>query len=481
MSYSAITTAEIAVKKPVTNALMTKFKDNFDYLYSEAGGAPQLPVNGSFETDTDSDGIPDNWTRSLYSGGSGGLYTAAPAHGAKAAYFTHPGGAGNGGGYLKSSYIEVSQLQTYALFYIHWASVAGMQNYVQMEYYTSAKAFISETSLYSSTSNPTSATLFCTKFTPPSTARYIKICLIGGAVSVSVAGTAYFDGLWLVPAVVADMIVAIPDGSVSESKIVSSAVTQAKLKTSYGGFQASDGVHKTSGLAPGGDFGFGPVAKCPVSSGDTSAWLTKIYLMDEDSVTAADYLSYISAEGTGNSAHSFPYVRQRYVTASGEIYWIFMLRAKRDIQVGEYHNTSIKRQGDIVYSWHSPDHPCFGYGGKPLLLPHPFGDYDKDTFDLIVINPSTEEIEAMHVSCIVDDEMQADKDLLEIVHEEYEIDEESNPEWPDKEVTVGLPKKVLVDGVMVPVKNAPEGTPVIPITKIIPKPIYAITKNLKRK
>ena len=73
MSYSALTTDETTAGKPGKQSLFRKIKDNFDYLYSliasQSAGAG-VP-NGSFEIDSDSDGVPDNWTRSLYSGGAG--------------------------------------------------------------------------------------------------------------------------------------------------------------------------------------------------------------------------------------------------------------------------------------------------------------------------------------------------------------------------------------------------------------------------
>jgi hypothetical protein len=157
------------------------------------GGGDGVP-NGSFEIDSDADDIPDSWSRSLYPGGSGGFETTNPAHGAKAYRFTHPGGAGNGGGYLESEYIEISELERYVLFFIHWASNAGMKNIVRVRYFDRGKVFLSSVDVYSSTNNPTSPTLFVSSsFAPPSTARYIKIQLIGGFTDTNVAGTAYFD------------------------------------------------------------------------------------------------------------------------------------------------------------------------------------------------------------------------------------------------------------------------------------------------
>ena len=164
MAYTAITNDEIQVKKPVRQELMQKIKDNFDdheTKLSAASGAETIP-NSSFEIDSDADGIPDNWTRYLYPGGSGGFETTNPAHGAKAYKFVHPGGAGNGGGYLESEYIKISGVDTmprYISWFI-WSSVEGIRNDVIIRFFTSDKTFIYENTLYSSTSNPTSIKQF---------------------------------------------------------------------------------------------------------------------------------------------------------------------------------------------------------------------------------------------------------------------------------------------------------------------------------
>ena len=456
MGYFALTAAEIAQDKFVTTTLMAKLKDNFDYLYSKAA-ATDLPSNGSFEIDTDSDGIPDNWTRALYPGGTGGLSVLYPAHGAKSAYFIHPGGAGNGGGILTSDYIEVSQLQSLSLFYILWATVAGMRNIVRIKYYDKAKAYISAVDLYNSTSNPTSGTLYCSQFIPVANARYIKILLYGGVSDTDVAGNTYFDSLRLVPTVITDLI---KDDS----------ITQAKLKTSQGEVSMS---HAGSGEAcgfytlPGGEYGFhvrlkdtltpgyGTQVTAIPGRGHGTSYVTGIKLC----------LSRSNSAGTDTA-----YAQQRYVTASGEVHWIFFLRNKET--------------GKIKSAWQAPDHPCFGNGGKPLLMPHPFGNYDKTKHEIIVINPSLAEIEQMELETIVDDETKPDKDLLEVISENYEIDENSNPAWPDIPVTVGLPKhvidkktgrKTLAD------YRFMKDTIIEPVQKIIPKPDYIKVKALKRK
>ena len=208
MAYEAITDAEIQSGKPVIgpSGFGSKVKDNLEYLYGVLGtlSGNVLP-NGSFETDSDSDDVPDSWTENLYPGGSGAIYTTSPAHGASSFSFVHPGGAGNGGGYLDSDYVEVSALITYFIRFITWATAAGMKNQVYVLYYDKVKSYISGTAVYSSTTNPTSAAVYFYQFTPPATARFIKVRVIGGYTDTAVAGTAYFDDVAVGPVVNASM------------------------------------------------------------------------------------------------------------------------------------------------------------------------------------------------------------------------------------------------------------------------------------
>lgn len=62
---------------------------------SSATGADNLILNNSFEDDADGDGIPDNWTRTLYTGGAFTVDTTTQSHGDTSAKFTSTGtGAG---------------------------------------------------------------------------------------------------------------------------------------------------------------------------------------------------------------------------------------------------------------------------------------------------------------------------------------------------------------------------------------------------
>ena len=131
MGYSAILSSEVDVDSPGKAELFQKIKDNFDYLYSLIGGPVEVP-NGSFEIDTDADGVPDNWTLNLYAGGSAAFDTITPAHGSRAYKFTRTSGAGNGGGYLESGYMECSPIGVCVVGFSIKSSVAGLKNIVKI-------------------------------------------------------------------------------------------------------------------------------------------------------------------------------------------------------------------------------------------------------------------------------------------------------------------------------------------------------------
>jgi hypothetical protein len=216
------TLAEIAAGKAVIgpSGFGQKTVDSLQELNSKISGGMLLPPNGSFEIDSNEDGIPDNWTRSLYPGGSSAFETTAPAHGAQAYKFVHPGGAGNGGGYLESNYIGIAEQYAYMLYWILWASAAGMKNIVTVRYYDKAQSYISDEDLYNSTSNPTSATGFGALFQPPATARYIKIRLIGGYTDTDVAGDIFFDAVTL-----EELGAAVPGDTIEAISHVSAVAT----------------------------------------------------------------------------------------------------------------------------------------------------------------------------------------------------------------------------------------------------------------
>lgn len=221
MAYDPIIDGDIAVGKPTKRGLWQKVKGNFDFLFGQSN--PEGLLNGSFEYDVDGDGIPDNWTRTLLAGGSSGLDTTNPQHGAKCLYFTHPGGAGNGGGYADSDYIECSELENYYLEFTIKSSAAGIHNLVEIYFYNKSKGYISTGTAHNANSPDTVAHYYTYQFTPPANARYFKVRVLGGQTDVNQAGTVYFDGVRYGLAV-------------STARILDANVTLAKLKFTQGSF-----------------------------------------------------------------------------------------------------------------------------------------------------------------------------------------------------------------------------------------------------
>lgn len=234
------------------------------------------------------------------------------------------------------------------------------------------------------------------------------------------------------------------------------SITQAKLKTSLGSVSTTTTEKLT---LPGGQYGFYPQIKGSQNNALDTVYLGGPFVSDVPSTyTSLIYLNV--SVGTG-------YAQQRYITSSGEIHWIFVLKDKKTKK--------------ILSIYQAPDHPCFGNGGKPLLVQHPFGSYDEKQHEIVVINPSLEEIEEMELKTITNED-KPDRDLLEVMFEDYEINESSRPKWPTIPVTVGLPKyntkkgkKILIDYRFMPIE-----TIIKPIKKVIPKPSFIKIKKLKR-
>jgi hypothetical protein len=195
----------ITLTGDVTGAVSTDMSGNVS-ISTTAGALATIPtsvtLNGSFET---GEGVPTGWNVQYFVGGSGGFETENPAHGSRAWRFTHPGGAGNGGGWLESQLFEVSALRTkfssigFIPVFTTWSNVAEIRNIGKVRYYDKNKTFISEEVLYDSTS-PTEPTLiYSWSISMPSTTRFYQLVLVGGDSSVDVPGTTWFDDVVINP------------------------------------------------------------------------------------------------------------------------------------------------------------------------------------------------------------------------------------------------------------------------------------------
>ena len=153
-------------------------------------------VNGDFEDTTVSSTLPDEWTITLYTGGTGVIDSTDRHSGVKSLKFTS---TGTGGGYaVTDNFIACSpDIPVNCNFSIK-SSAADVRNLVEVLWYTSAQVLDSTTTLYDdSTTNPTSWTAKSIAANPPSTAYYCKLRLTGCHSSDATTGSTWFDNVAL--------------------------------------------------------------------------------------------------------------------------------------------------------------------------------------------------------------------------------------------------------------------------------------------
>jgi len=218
----------------------------------------------------------------------------------------------------------------------------------------------------------------------------------------------------------------LADLSVSTAKIANSSVTQAKLKTSSGSVSTNTTTDWDHLTLPGGEYGFYPRFKV---DSPTNIWAT----FAEDYDCGLSYITLIAIKGVTSATK---YVQQRYVTSSGEVFWIFLLRDKTS--------------GNIISGYQAPDHPCFGNGADPILVPHPFGNYDPTKHEIIVINPTEDELKQMKSDCKSPRLGIPQKDILELFAPEldekgkvvkdplYVFSETEEREYSKTPITIGV-------------------------------------------
>jgi len=248
--------------------------------------------------------------------------------------------------------------------------------------------------------------------------------------------------------------------------IAAASVSQAKLKTSSGTVSLTDGSGLTITTLAGGTYGFSHRTQIVNASGTNYAagallgrhnfsggyWAPAVAVASTDTGPAL-FISLYS-----NSAQVNLYAYQLYVTSSGEIHWIFLLKNKAT--------------GKITCIWESPDHPCFGNGSKPSLVQHPFADFDPTTHEIVCINPNAEEVKKIKRAMIAEGENSHNLNFIDAFLSIYDIDETIEPAWTTKKVTVGLP-----DGW----EDLPMGSKIESVKKSIPKPAMVRTAGLKVK
>jgi len=376
MAWDALTDAETAAGQAVTQSLMRKVKDNFDFFYGQSASSNTIP-NGSYEIDADADGEPDSWSGAEYNGGTFSLEDAGDAtaiEGSKCIKFTHPGGSGNGGGYRKTDdYVPcVGGVYTTVGFSIK-VSATGAKNQVVVEYYDEDQVTISsDDTVYNSTTGPTSWTPLAYTILAPATARFYKIKVIGGLddTDPGAARDTYFDHVWASGFAISSVDQMGAD-TVGQSQMRDSAIGQAECKTTTGEVSTS-----TSGLfvLPGGEYGFYPQVKNTSVGGDCRAQISS-------GPVTTSYVAYIYlAVLTFGTA----YAQQRYFQASppydlgdGEIPLFLFCKINKSTGLVE----SIYSAPEAPWHYNGPTktNPDFYIKGKPFKRAR--SSFNKKNFD----------------------------------------------------------------------------------------------------
>lgn len=201
-----------SVGDPTKASLAQGLIDNDEFLYNlilSAIGNREIILNGSFETDADSDSEPDGWDITEFTGGTFAWAESTVGgdgesyHGIRAVKFTSPGGGGNGGGDITSAdFFEVSEGRPYKIQFAIKSSVADVHNKGEIIWYDSEQTLISTTTFFDeAAANPTDWEIFEYVVEPPADARYAKLRFTGCDDDDTTAGNTYFDDVRIQAAV----------------------------------------------------------------------------------------------------------------------------------------------------------------------------------------------------------------------------------------------------------------------------------------
>ena len=189
------------------------------------------------------------------------------------------------------------------------------------------------------------------------------------------------------------------------------SVSQAKLKTS---------THEQSTASPGwtekvltyADYGF----NCRVKK--VGGGYMTFKRSDEANPTLTNSTSYVGESvfiiaGFAGTA----YVIYRYVTSSGEVFWVWLLRDKAT--------------GEITDADCCSDHCGWGLD-DPNDRPHPFLNYDPDKHEILLFNPTPAELTEILAK------KTKKRSVLQIVLEDYVPEETTKRVWPSIPVTFDI-------------------------------------------
>ena len=190
-----------------------------------------------------------------------------------------------------------------------------------------------------------------------------------------------------------DLTGTYPDPTIDDAK-----VDQATLKSTTG---------EITYASESGDVQFATGATL------TGSYVTQIHLCG-GTVTypGGSYAFHPQLKKVGSTS----YAQSRYIQASSDTHWTFLLCDKVEKK--------------IISAYSAPDHPCYGQGAEEDKIPHPFCDYwDKPlpaNLEIILVdNDKLDEIKA---------KVTRNRGILQIIQEEYEIDEILRPVYKPREI-----------------------------------------------
>ena len=181
--------------------------------------------------------------------------------------------------------------------------------------------------------------------------------------------------------------------SITEAMLGANSVSTGKLKTASGEISHSVNNYAHYTL-PGGAYGFYPQIKMSTTEASTY-W--GAYLCEHGS-SKSGWTSYATNISLRSLDSATIYARQTYVTSSGQDYWLFLIVNK------------ITK--DIIGAYAAPDHPAYGNGGDFNKVPHPFGFYNAEKHEIILLEKDT-------CNALRQEANQAEKSILTLVNESY--------------------------------------------------------------
>lgn len=186
-----------------------------------------------------------------------------------------------------------------------------------------------------------------------------------------------------------------------------------------------------------GEYGFYPQVKFEA---DTQNVTCRIF-QDNDNAGPTSYTTNVNIIFTqgGGSVKRNVYAQIRYVTASGEIFWLFILKDK---ETGKYERMHA-----------NPDHPCICCH-DPEMVHHPFfNNYKPDKHEILCIPLSKSERKEIEDLREWKNELPG-LTFLETVKKYFDIDENpSNAKWPKIPITIGVDRNRRVMKAKIPKRD----------------------------